>query len=140
MPDGNAAPQAAGVVANLPRNWQDSFSVSAGASYWAKPRFELNGSLTYDTNAIPDETLDPTFIDMNKTVATIGGRYHLMGDRYTLSLALTQVLYDDRSVAPRARDADGVPITTQGPSRNPDGAGRYTQAATLVMLGWQAQW
>jgi hypothetical protein len=46
-------------------------------------------------------------------------------------------VYLDRTVDPRDRDADGNPIAMSSPSRNPDGAGTYKQAVSLLTIGLQ---
>ncbi len=131
--DGDAGGQ--GIVVNLPRDFRDTFGVRAGGSYWVTPPAELFASLGYDSSAIPDETLDPTVIDMPKVAATAGLRYTLPDDRLALMAGLTQVFYADRSTEPRPRGDDGQPVAPSAPSRNPDGAGDYSQSISLATIG-----
>jgi long-chain fatty acid transport protein len=139
MADGSVdtAAGGAGIVLNIPRNYRDTYGVRAGGSYWTRPNLELFGGAAYDSNAVPDETIDAALMDMDKLIGTLGLRYGFMREALTLSAAFTQVVYLDRTVDPRDRDADGNPIAMSSPSRNPDGAGTYKQAVSLLTIGLQ---
>jgi long-chain fatty acid transport protein len=126
----------ANVIANFPRDWHDAFGVRAGASYWQSDALELFGGLGYDSNAVPDETLDPAFIDMNKFSVAAGARYQL--GKYAIQATYTQFIYMSRSVEPRARDAMGDAIAPAFPSRGPDSAGDYSQSIGALNLGVEA--
>ncbi len=117
----------AGVVVNLPRDWKDTFGVRAGA--WARlnDKMGAGGSLSFDSSAVPDETMDPSLFDMNKVIIQLGGRY-LMSDKLFLNATLGHVLYMSRTTEPRAVDPTE-------PSRNPDMAGTYKSAVTFGMIG-----
>jgi long-chain fatty acid transport protein len=57
----NGAPaEGAHVLANLPRNWDDAFGVRAGGSFWLVPELEVFVGAGFDSNPIPDATLDST--------------------------------------------------------------------------------
>jgi long-chain fatty acid transport protein len=131
----NEAAGGNGVVVNIPRDFRDTFGVRLGGSYWVTPPAEVFLSMAYDSNAVPDETLEPTVIDMNKVVANGGVRYTLPNQRFALMASLTQVFYADRTTEPRARDGAGAPIAPDAPSRNPDGAGTYSQSISLATIG-----
>lgn len=119
-----------GVLVVIPRDWQDTFGLRAGGSYWFSPVLEAFGGLSFDSNAVPDETLDVGLMDMNKMVASVGARYALLDGALQLTGSLTSVFYFSRDVAPRA--ADDIP---ELPSRTPDGAGTYQQNANLLTVG-----
>jgi long-chain fatty acid transport protein len=125
----------AGVIVNIPRNWKDTFGVRAGASWWAGPALEVMGGLSYDSNAVPDTTMDASIIDMDKLVGSAGVRWTT--GPVDVFAALTHVFYLEREVDPRERDGSGVPITLDQPSRTPDGGGTYGQSITLLNLGVQ---
>lgn len=125
----------AGIIANIPRNWNDTFGIRAGGSWYAMPTLELMGGLSYDSNAVPDATIDASVIDMDKIVGSAGVRW--IGGPLELMASLTHVYYVEREVAPRQRDAMGNPDALESPSRTPDGAGTYGQAITLLNLGVQ---
>lgn len=124
----------AGVIQNIPRNWEDAFGVRAGGSYHLKPGVELYVGAGYDGNAVPDETLDPALMDMDKITASLGGRFRLM-DGLFLSPTFTQVIYFERTIEPQPRDADGTRGGFQPPSRQPDAAGTYNQSVSVLNIG-----
>jgi long-chain fatty acid transport protein len=116
-----------GVVVNLARDWNDTFGVRAGAGYALSPTMELGGSLSFDSNAVPDETMDPSLFDMNKVIAQAGGQV-LVTDQVFVSATLGYVFYVSRTTEPRAVDP-------MAPSRNPDMAGSYSSGVALAMVG-----
>ncbi len=119
----------ANVIANFPRDWQDAFGVRAGASWWQSDALELFAGLGYDSNAVPDETLDPAFVDMDKLSAALGARYQL--GRYAVQATYTQFIYLERTTGTRAVDP-------MFPSRGPDSAGTYGQSVGALNLGVEA--
>jgi len=54
-----------------------------------------------------------------------------------LAATFTQFAFFERSVAPRARDMNGLAITYAAPSRWPDSAGTYGQGASVLSLAAQ---
>src|SRR5690606_21003775 len=124
--NGGAVAATQGVIVNIPRNWNDTYGGRAGATYWLNPTTELTGSLAYDSNAVPDETMDPSLLDMNKGIVTLGGRFQLMDDM-KLNVSYSQVVYFEREVDVRERDAMGNEIGFSPPSVVPDHAGTYNQ-------------
>jgi len=126
----------AGVVVVLPRDYKDTFGVRAGGSYWALPTLETFVGLSYDSNAVPDHTIDAALMDMDKVIANLGVRYDLLEGALQLSASYTQVFYSERTTDPRQRDMDGDPLIST-PSLNPDGAGTYSQSIKLLTLGAQ---
>ncbi len=128
---GALADDGAGVIINTRRDFQDTYGVRVGGSYFPNRRLELAGSVTYDSNAIPDDTLDAAIIDMDKLVFQAEGRQLLLDDHFEVSLAVGHVLYFERTVESQP--------TLDAPTRKPNGAGTYNQAITfgLVGLGYQ---
>ncbi|RMH37099.1 MAG: hypothetical protein D6689_21430 [Deltaproteobacteria bacterium] len=138
-PDGSVdtAAGGSGIIVNVPRDYHDSFGVRAGASYWLAPAFETFAGIGFDSNAVPDETIDPALMDMNKIIGTLGVRHAWLGDALALSISATAVAYFERTAPPRPRDSDGKAIAPQPPSRNADGAGTYNQTVALLAVGLQ---
>lgn len=127
--DGSTMEQ--GILVNVPRNWQDTYTLRAGGRYFASEKLEVNGGITYDTSAISydadkDDSIDPSLFDMNKIIGQAGVAFAT--GKLDLSFTLGYVLYMERTVEPRAAD----PIT---PSRNPDMAGTYKSAVMYGILG-----
>lgn len=136
--DGGAVDETKGVIVNFNRNFRDTYGVRGGASYWLNEKTELAGGLTFDTSAVPLSTMDATFIDMNKVVATLGGRFMLTNE-LLLNLSYTHVFYFERKVEPRQRDAAGDAMGPSAPSGTPDGAGTYNQMVGFLSAGVEYQ-
>jgi long-subunit fatty acid transport protein len=129
MENGAKAADAGDVLLNLPRDWSDNLTLRAGGSWWPTDKLEINGGISYDSNAVPDSTLDPAIMDSNKFILTAGAVFDI--NRH-LSLEATwgNVIYAKRTTAPR-ETADDLAF----PSRNPDMAGVYEQFVTYLALG-----
>jgi long-chain fatty acid transport protein len=76
------------LVSNQKREWNDSFGVRAGASYFVNDATEVFAGLGYDSNAIPDATLDATILDGHDISGTAGGRMRF-GDSFGLLVSYT---------------------------------------------------
>ncbi len=135
---GNIPGTTTGVVINIPRYWQDTYGARVGGSYWLDQDKELVAGLSYDSNAVPDKSMDPTFIDMDKVIATVGGRFRIM-DNIRLNASYTHVHYITRKVAVRDRDGMGDGIGFDTPSAVPDHGGTYKQMIGLLNLGVEYQ-
>lgn len=129
LPNGatDTANGGANVLVNIKRDWHDTFSVKGGATYELNDKLELNGGVLFDSNAAPDETLEPALIDTNKIVAQLGARYGL-SSKLTLNGTLGYVAYFSRTTAPRAVD----PVT---PNANPDMAGEFKAMVAYLLVG-----
>lgn len=114
------------LVVNIPRAWKDVYGVRVGASYDVSETLTLNGGILYDTNAVPDATLDPALIDSDKVVPQIGARFR--SGKIILNGTLGHVFYLDRTTAARTVDPSGK-------NRNPDMAGDYSTGILYVLLG-----
>lgn len=133
-PDGAITADASGVIVNVRRDYDDTFGVRAGASYDVSQQLEVGGSVAYDSNAVPDSTIDASLMDMDKIIANAGVGYQVL-DRVRLNANLLHVIYFEREVAARPRDSMGTPIGFEPPSAAPDGAGTYQQSVTVLALG-----
>jgi long-chain fatty acid transport protein len=133
--NGATLPEAQDVIVNVRRDFKDTFGVRAGASYAVSKVLDLGGSLAYDSNAVPANTIDAALMDMDKVIANVGLGYRLLDAKLRLSANLLQVLYVEREVSPRLRDSMGVPVGFDPPSSAPDGAGTYSQSVTVLSLG-----
>lgn len=118
--DGSEGPDSSGVVQNIPRRWQDGFGVRAGVSHWVIPSVEAYVGMGYDSNAIPDRTLDPSIYDMNKISASVGARVEL-AEWWAVSATLTPVFYFTRDIS--VEESQNFEI----PSAQPNAAGTYSQ-------------
>jgi long-chain fatty acid transport protein len=130
--DGRIAAGASGVIVSIPRNWQDTYGLRAGGSYWVSPAVELLLGAGYDSNAVPSSTIDPALFDMDKATVSAGGRLKLAGEKLVLDATFTQVIYFTRTVAPRPNDGSQ---TLMPPSRQSDMAGKYEQQVSALVVG-----
>ncbi len=125
-----------GVTFAVPRHWKNTFGVRAGGSYWVTPEVEAFVGGGFDSNAVPNATIDPALFDMNKGSASAGARVTLLEQRLIVDATFTQVFYASRTIAPRPRDGSGDAVSpAQPPSRTPDMAGTYAQAASVLVVG-----
>lgn len=129
--DGSMAPGAAGIVANIPRNWKDSWGMRTGASYRLNGRVKLMGGFSYDKSAVPDATLDAGLLDLDKVVVDGGARFTVSGG-FDVVAGWTQVIYFEKTTAP-------VPPSA-APSTVPGNAGRYQQDVGLFQLALEYQY
>lgn len=123
--DGSAV-DPAGVVQNIARRWNDTFGVRAGVSYWPRPPVELFGGVGYDSNAVPDATLDPSATDFHDVSFAVGGRFQI-AERLHLAASYTHLFY-------ASRDTTGKSIAAglAGTSRAPDSGGIYAQTIGVL--------
>jgi long-chain fatty acid transport protein len=128
LPDGSQDPDGGVVAFNIDRDWNNTFGVRAGASHWLRRDVEVFVGGGYDSSAVPDDTLDPALIDMDKVSAAVGGRFELLDERMALTTSWLQVFYFDRTVEPRE-------MAAATPTRTPDTAGTYKQSVGLFSLG-----
>lgn len=124
--DGSLVDEDNAVIQNLRRDWKDAFGVRLGLSWWVNRKVELIADLGYDSNAIPDETLEPALMDFNKVSVGLGGRFQL-ADFLHLGVLATDVIYFERDTT----DA-GTQEESRAPSRQPSSEGVYTQNIFLV--------
>ena len=117
---------------NLPRDWQDAFGVRAGGSFFVSPMLEVFAGLGYDSNAIPDESLDPALTDFHDISAALGGRVTI-GKHLGVAASWTQFFYF-------SRDTNGKSINAnyQPPSTGPDAGGKYTQRIGVLNINVEA--
>ncbi|HET6611586.1 MAG TPA: outer membrane protein transport protein [Kofleriaceae bacterium] len=127
MESGALEPQGKQVIVNIPRHFKDNFTVGASGSYWLSPTVELFAGASFDSNAVPDETLEQAIIDMAKVTGTVGATLGI-GDNLSVLASYTHVAYFERTVEPRTSDPER-------PSRNPDGAGTYDQFVGFLNVG-----
>jgi len=119
-------PANSAVNANLVRNWKDTFGLRVGGSYYPSENLEINAGLLYDSNAVPDNTLDPALIDMDKLIPQLGVKY--TAGKVLISATLGDVIYFSRTTAPRT-------AAPAGKNRSPDMAGDYKQSVAYVLFG-----
>lgn len=128
--DGSADP-ASGILINIARNWGTAFGVRAGGSYWVVPEVELYLGAGYDSNAIPDETLEIALTDFHKANVAGGVRFST-GELFAAALTYTHFFY-----APRDTSGESIHPDFEPPTRSPDSGGEYTQTIGVVNVNAQ---
>ena len=129
-PNGAAStgPGDATVLANVRRNWKDTWGLRAGASYWVAPAIEAFAGVGYETAAVPGTTMSPDIPDADNVLLAVGGRFALT-EHLFLSVSYTHIQYFDRNVSPTtstlATSPSGVPYVY--PTVEGNGGGQYTQ-------------
>jgi long-chain fatty acid transport protein len=118
-------------VANLPRRWQDAGSVRVGGSYWVVPEVELFGGVGYDSNAIPDENLDPALMDFHDVSIGVGAKLKPI-DMLAIAVSYTHFIYIPRDTTDKSVNDDFA-----GQSKGPDAGGEYTQTIGALNVNLQ---
>ncbi|MBW2453515.1 MAG: outer membrane protein transport protein, partial [Deltaproteobacteria bacterium] len=117
---------------NIRRNWQDAFNIRVGLSYWVMPELEIMAGAGYDSNAIPDENLDPALIDFHDVSTALMGRYQIV-DEFAVQLGYTHLFYISRDTSGKGGNA-----LLHETSRSPDNGGTYKQTIGVINVGLQA--
>jgi long-chain fatty acid transport protein len=113
------------ILVNVVRNWKDTFTARAGGRYFVSDTLEVNAGITYDTSAVPDETMEPSLFDLNKVIGQVGATYTT--GRLDLGLTIGHVQYFKKTTVPQPE--------LSAPSKNPDMAGTYKAFVTYAILG-----
>lgn len=119
-------PDAPNVIQILKRDWNDTYGVRVGASYWIMPSLEILVGGGYDSNAIPDANLDPALYDMDKFTASLGVQYDFT-QFMALMITATNVFYVERDTVGAATND-----TLELPSKQPSSEGVYNQNIFLI--------
>jgi long-chain fatty acid transport protein len=116
--DADGAP-IAGVLAYFNRDWSDGFGARVGASYWTSPELELFAGGGYDSNVVPDSSLEPALMDGDDIALSLGARYDVnSGLRFAGSY--THMIFANRD---NRETSETLP---SGAAHNPDAGGIYT--------------
>lgn len=124
-PDGSQTADSS-VIVNIPREWHNAFGFRAGAGYMALDDLEVFGSAGYDSSAVPDKTLDPTFIDANKVIGTIGAK-KMFGKKLGIAASFTHVHF-----IPRDTKGGNTFYERQPPTQSPSADGKYKQTFEIL--------
>ena len=120
------------VIINLPRNWNVGVGVRAGASYWLDENIEVFGGMSYDSNAVPDSTMEPALMDFHDIGVSAGGRFGFT-DWLAMAVSYTQLFYIPRDTTGKSELAQQEPA-----SLGPDAGGKYSQMIGFLNLNFQA--
>jgi long-chain fatty acid transport protein len=115
-----------GVLLNIRRNWQDSWGVQAGTSYWLSAPLELFLGAGFEEAAVPDSTLDPELADAANVSALIGARIGL-GKTWFVGATLKHLFMPDRNNVGKSKLAQA-----ELPTKRADGGGVYEQSVSIL--------
>jgi long-chain fatty acid transport protein len=99
-----------GVLPNqiYPEYWQDSWTFRLGGQYAFGRRAELRAGAYFDSQAVPDRTLERQYLDTNKFGASAGGTVRI-GD-WRLDAAVDGIIPTTRTVPNNATDVMGFTV------------------------------
>ncbi len=112
---------AIGLPAQLPENWEDSFTLGAAASYDLGDGWRIRASYQYFDSPSIDATFSPAIPDANQHAVAAGVGYR--HGRHRLDLGYSRVFYEERVISTYA----GL----QSPLN-----GRYETGAHLVSVAY----
>lgn len=123
---------------DLPRNFQDTFSVRAGGEYALKLAdldWQVRAGVSYESSAVPNDYLHVLTIDSDKVSASLGVSVQI--GKVRLDAAYGHVFFVDRTVDPRnAKIAQVAPVTSNPPEYpNYINGGSYSMRGDIVGLG-----
>jgi len=118
---GEVAPGDAAVLQNQIRRWNDTWGIRAGLGYWTDESLEVFGGVGYNSNAVPDETMDPSLPDFESITATLGLRVGIT-DTIKLAASYTQFFWISREIT----DSKLADFST--PNNAPSANGTYSQS------------
>jgi long-subunit fatty acid transport protein len=106
------------ILANLPRQGQDSYKLRVGAAYAVTPETQAHASVALESSSLPSGYEDPLLFDSTRFFATAGIKQHVLGG-LSFGLAYTYVLYLPMTVS------DSQVQTFVSPTRGPSTDGQY---------------
>lgn len=123
---------------DLPRNFQDTFSVRAGGEYsLTLGGMQWDGRLgvAYESSAVPTDYLHVLTLDSDKVVGSVGVSVHL--GKVRLDAVYAHVFMFDRTVDPASAKIAQVSPVVANPPEKPDyvNGGFYSSRADIVGLG-----
>jgi len=123
---------------DLPRKFQDTFSVRAGGEYTLSlGGMEWDGRLgvAYESSAVPTDYLHVLTLDSDKVVGSLGVSAHI--GKVRIDAVYAHVFMFDRSVDPATAKIAQVSPVVANPPVKPDyvNGGLYSSRADIVGLG-----
>ncbi len=107
------------ILANIPREGQDSYKVRVGGAYRLLPATQVHASLAVETSSLPAGYEDPLLFDSTRVSGTVGVHQHVAGG-LSFELAYEYVQYLPVTVS------DSQLPTLVPPTREPSANGQYT--------------
>jgi long-chain fatty acid transport protein len=124
--DGSSPTKGQPVAQNLRRNWDDTYGVHLGASYWPRYDVELFAGAWFETAAVPDATMSPDFTDAVSLTGGLGARFRVSSGLF-LALSYNHQQFLDRNNIAKSQLAFNNGANVKIPTQEPDGGGIYKQ-------------
>jgi long-chain fatty acid transport protein len=122
------------VQLNIPRNWNNAFSVRAGPAFKVIDNLELHGSFAVGTSAVPNETIDATTFDSTALFLTVGARFRAT-EHLALGASYNHVYYFTVNTEGKSNtDLANHPDHSYDISRAPSADGRYRSQVGFLNL------
>jgi long-chain fatty acid transport protein len=106
------------VILSLTRSWKDAAAVRAGLGYFVDDKSEIYSGIGWDTSAVPERTLESTYPDANKFLASLGARRRF-SPMVGLGASFTLVQYLTTTTGPQQK------VGLAGASKMPNEDGEY---------------
>jgi long-chain fatty acid transport protein len=90
-------PSDASLNQNYDVDWNDNVAIRAGGEYTASERLALRGGAYFDSNAVPDRTIERQYLDDNKFGVSAGASARIAG-KWRLDGAIDVTLPGSRTV------------------------------------------
>jgi long-chain fatty acid transport protein len=123
---GAAVGEGTTALVNLKRDWNTAFAIRGGGSYWPDKEVEVFAGMGYDSNAVPDETLEPALTDFDDISFAAGAKFRPV-DMFAFSISYTHFIYFSRDTTGK-----NVLASQELPTKVPDFGGEYSQAIGVI--------
>ncbi len=122
-------------------DFDDNYAVHAGAEFLANDALALRAGWTFDSQAVPDETIERQFLDSNKMLGAVGASYHVT-DNWRIDTAIeTSIPTGKRTVPNNGDDLAGwfnAPLGGVSPATRANPApGEHSGTLTTLQLAVQ---
>jgi long-chain fatty acid transport protein len=112
------------ILANIPREGQDSYKLRVGAAYKVSPGTQVHASAAVESSSLPTGYEDPLLFDSTRLFGTIG-LHQRVTSGLSFGLAYTFVYYLPITVT------DSQLPTYVSPSRSPSADGQYSASVHI---------
>ena len=110
---------------NLPLDWSDNVSARLGAEYRAGPGLVVRAGGYFDSNAVPDRTIERIYLDGQKFGLSAGSSIGL-GKSWRIDLAADVTLPNSRVVPDNGADVPGGWVSRENAFPGEHGGSLYT--------------
>ena len=84
------------VLSSVNKDWDNTCIFALGGEYLIDPQWTVRAGYSYQQNAVPERTFDPSLPDSDLHVITVGLGYTI--ERFTIDVAYGLGLYEERDI------------------------------------------